>query len=390
MWHISAFLSFIALVTAGCSGPEMPLPGSSPPLSDTGGGAAHGPFEPATGPDIPVYFAARTSEAGVAIAALSTGEVLTSAGGQADLAPVDLVCDPWLSRLIVLGAVPGEEGGEISSYSVDGAVFSGEPLAGGIGPREHEVWVDGVARLAASPEGAIVFEDGPSGSRWRLVSTEGISPSVSAPRPAAIELRADGEYQISALTYGPLGDSLDIRAASVGSDGLHLDGPTPLALPPPGDSPRARWARTAFGITLLAAANGDVLLSRLGAGTQTPWAALGVGVWVDHMESAIALEGGHTLVALTSGDVDVVVAHLDDSGAPACSATLDLPGDAEPALHFFSRSLAPAGPGRALIATTEGVTRISVAPGCPASVSVDPAFNGDALRGPIEACRVTP
>ena len=59
------------------------------------------------------------------------------------------------------------------------------------------------------------------------------------------------------------------------------------------------------------------------------------------------------------------------------------------AFSFFSRDLLIVGPSRVLVATTEGVFALDVPPGCPMTPWVDDAFEGDALRGPMDLV-VTP
>ena len=69
---------------------------------------------------------------------------------------------------------------------------------------------------------------------------------------------------------------------------------------------------------------------------------------------------------------------------------LDLPGVPGRALLFFSRDLIAVGQSRLLAATTAGVFAITVSDACPLSLDVDPIFDGDALRGPLDLCVLDP
>jgi hypothetical protein len=122
------------------------------------------------------------------------------------------------------------------------------------------------------------------------------------------------------------------------------------------------------------------------AGTMSPWSAVSVGPIIERIEHAVALPDGVTLAALTTGDADVVVVRLDPTGAPACAAALDLPGEARQSVLFFSRGIVAAGPSRALAATSSGVFAFTVSAACPLEVDVDPTFAGDGLRGPLDVC----
>lgn len=330
--------------------------------------------------------AARTADGGVALVDLASGAVLAGAPGgdpALDGPEGDVACDPYLSRVVVLDASAEDEWGEVASYALS-PFGAGAPPS--LGPREHEVWVDGVARVAASPSGLLVFEDGAGGPRWKLVSDSGPTPGLSAPRPASLVTGegAGGLFGVAALTYGALSDSLEVRTATVDASGIHPDQIAPLSLVPPGDWPSARAAWAGGDIHLLSAMGGDLAWSSLSGGAP-PWVALDPGAPIERLEHAVALPGGETLVALASGAADVVAVHLA-GGVPACAAAIDLPGEAAGSLHFFSRGLVAAGPGRALAATSAGVFAVSVSGACPLALGVDPSFDGDALRGPLDVC----
>jgi hypothetical protein len=356
-----------------------------PPRRGAPGGARR------SGLDGPAFVAARTAEGGVALVDIGSGAALASAAGGDLGGESDLVCDPWLSRVLAFEADADGEWGEIASYPIEQGAGDGEPPVKALGPRDHEVWVDGLARVAASPYGALVFEDGVAGPRWKLVSAQGLTPSAWGPRPAALEtgLDAAGDFRIFALTYGPSGDALDIRTATVDpGDGIQPELTTPLSLLPPERLPSVRWAVASAGPYLLSAQGGDVVVSVPVAGATSPWTAVPVGSFIERVEHAVALQDGPTLAALTSGEADVVLVRLDAAGSPACAAALDLPGEALKSTLFFSRGLAVAGPDRVLAATSSGVFAIDVSDACPLAVNADPTFAGDALRGPLDACAI--
>lgn len=334
--------------------------------------------------------ATRTATGGVALVDMGSGAIVAeAAGGGLDGPEADIACDPWMSRVLVFESDPDAEWGEIAGHSIDvGPGGGGQPPSVALGAREHEVWVDGLARVAASPYGALVFEDGAAGPRWKLVSEQGPTPSAYGPRPASLAAGSGpgGLFHAAALTYGPSSDGLDLRFATVEQDGIHIDSVEPLGLSPPGDWPSARAAWTAAGAHLIAAEQGNVLVSLVSGGAAAPWASVPLAAPIDGFHDAAALPGGDVLVGLASGGADVVAVRLGPDGAPACAAALDLPGEAQGGLLFFSRGLTVAGPGRVLAATSSGVFAVQVTGMCPLAVALDPAFSGDALRGPLDAC----
>lgn len=357
--------------------PRGESPAEAPPGTISGG--------PVQQP-LPWLVAARTAAGAVALADIESGAVVAEAEGGALGGETDIACDPWLSRVLVFEADGDGEWGEIASHTIEEDAGGAPALT--LGPRDHQVWIDGVARVAASPSGALVFEDGTAGPRWKLVSEGTPTPSAYGPRPAALEsgFAPDGQFRVAALTYGPSSEDLDVRTAVVDPKGIRPESILPTGLVPPEQFPSVRWARTAAGPYLLSAKGGDLLLSVPAAGAHSPWTAVPVGPFLDRIEHAIALDDGHTLLAAASGDADVIAVSLAPDGSPACAAALDLPGETASSIHFFSRALVPAGPGRALAATSAGVFAIAVSGACPLAITVDPGFSGDALRGPLDLC----
>ena len=379
----------------GGSAPSSPSASLPPRAPDRRPGPGLGPptatlDEPAALPPI----AAGWSDMGeVVLFDALDGEVLSAAPG-ADLGGErDLVVDPWLSRLIVFEADSEDPWGEVALYPLVPSVGDGASGAGGadgadgvaLGPREHEVWVDGTARLAASPSGAVLFEES-YGARWRLVRADGVpSASVAAPRPASIatDLLPDGRLRVTALTYGFSGDDADMRVAVVGPEGIDTPVAVPLSTPPVSMPLGARWVQSADGGHLVDVASGDVVLSTVAGGGWPALAPVGVGPGIVGVEQAAVFPGGERLALLTSGAVDLVVVGLGSGGAPECAAGLDLPGEVEAAGLFFARGLAIVGADRLLVATTGGVAAVTVSDDCPPLLEVDAGFDGSALRGPL-------
>ncbi len=130
--------------------------------------------------------------------------------------------------------------------------------------------------------------------------------------------------------------------------------------------------------------SGDVVVSTFAGGGWPPWMAAGVGPGIQRVEQATALPGGERLALLVTGAVDLVVVGAGAGGAPECAAALDLPGEVEPAGLFFARGLVAVGPDRVLVATSSGVSAVTVSDDCPPALAVDPDFDGDALRGPLD------
>lgn len=384
---VSICLWFGALA-AGCHEPagaparigsaEEILTAGAPPLLD-----ARGLEERGFGPTATAHVALWTEDGDVAIADAATGEIVSVAASGA-VAERDVAWDPWESRLVTVEASPDAEGGEIASYSVD--------PGGALGPRRHEVWVDGIARVLASPFGAVVLEES-YGERWRLASPGGPTPSVAAPRPMSIAVAPfAGGMAVRALTYGFGDDSLEIWDASVTADGVSAPMVTPL------DDSASRWVPVRWvpvgeGGYLARVEEEEIAIAWLDpASTVTEIARLpAAGARV---EAAAAVDPG-TLILLvsaggqSSGGVDVEILRFALGGEIGCRADIDLPGEVRQAFSFFSRDLLIVGPSRALVATTEGVFAIDVPAGCPVIPWVDAAFEGDALRGPMDLV-VTP
>lgn len=398
---LSTLLSLSTLAIASClpaeeaeTGRDGRGTGPVPSSSSSSSSSARAPGRPANAPPWPgggiapdtppPLVAGWTSDGEVALFDAATGAVLASAAGGGLSGERDVAFDPWQSRILVFEGDPEGTWGEIASYALGGGGGDSGPS---LGARKHEVWIDGVARVAASPFGAVVFEDG-YGARWRLLRADGgASPSVSGPRPMSLatEVLADGGLRVTALTYGLEGDAPDLRVAQVGPTGIDAPVTVPVLAPPLSSPPAARWVVSAGGGHLADAVNGQAMITTFAGSGWPAWMPVGAGEGVTRIEQAAAFPGGDRVALLTSGGVDLIVFSTGPGGAPACAAALDLPGDPEKAPLFFARGLVPVSATRLLVATTSGVRAVDVSADCPPSLAIDEDFGGGALRGPLDA-----
>ncbi len=103
------------------------------------------------------------------------------------------------------------------------------------------------------------------------------------------------------------------------------------------------------------------------------------------------LDGGAVVTLLLSGVTEIVALAVDPVGAVTSIAAVALPGEAAPSTRYLSHDLAAQGPGRIAAATDAGVFSLEVWTD-PSGVhlSLDPAFQSSALRGPIDAIWLAP
>ncbi|MFO0588856.1 MAG: hypothetical protein U0441_15000 [Polyangiaceae bacterium] len=377
------FTCTAAFLVSACSGPPGALQGpessqgaSTPPVPTSPPADSIAPRPPTAlfaGP--PSVLAAATSAGGWALIDAETGAILDAAppsdlGGERDAA-----WDPWQSRLLVFESDAEGTWGEVASYPVESA----------FGGRRHEVWIDGRARIAASPHGAVLFEES-AGPRWRLVRTDGQpSASVFGPRPMSIfpEPREDGSFRLTALTYGVDDATPDLRVAKVDPTGITPLVTVPILVEPLTEDASPRWFVANDTGHLVAAANGDVWLTPTAGSGFPPWMPAGLGPDIDRVTSAVPFPSGDRLALTVTGPFDVAVVTLASAGAPACAAALDLPGEMGGAPLFFERPLVVLSETRLLAATTEGVFAVTVSSDCPPSLAIDLSFEGDSLRAPL-------
>ncbi|MEZ4293422.1 MAG: hypothetical protein R3B70_00475 [Polyangiaceae bacterium] len=330
----------------------------------------------------PPWVAGRTVSGTTVLFDPLSGDIVSESPGGGLGGEVDLACDPWSSRVLVLEQALDDEWGELAVHPMDLPSSAGDPPE--LGAREHEVWVDGRARIAASPLGALVFEEAYTGQRWRLVAPGMPTSSMPAARPQSLRTFTgmDGSFQVTALTYGFLADSLELQTATLAPTGPVAGPVLPLAISAPALPISVRGVWTATGLVLLAAKDGELAVAAAGGA----WSALGLAGSVLRVEQAVLLEDGVTVAALLSGEVDVAFVRLTPQGQAECAAGLSLPGSAPSSDRFFSRGLVPAGEGRVIVATSSGARAAVVSGQCPLAVGLDAGFAGDALRAPIDGC----
>jgi hypothetical protein len=387
------FTAALALV-AGCA--VEPAPGEDTPAPAT---AARPPSAPEPPPKTaaptwpappaaprPLLAAAFTRDGDVAELDAATGAVVARSPGAHAGGVRDLVADPWHHRLLAFEADEDGDGGEITTISVG---------PGGLGAREHRAWVDGDARLAASPFGIVVFEDG-YGARWRLLA-DGDAPSLGRPAPDPLSLAvgdAPEGFGLRALVVrdGLSGGELALASARLSAEGLEppaLAGLGVAAEPAPTatrlvDAP-------ALGLAILAeVARGRLWLRPIVDGVARPAVlvrgALPARSLAARVEHAVALDGGRFVALLVSSPSRVIAVALGAGGAPTGVSAFDLPGDVRVEGRFFSRDLLRVGARRLLAATSRGVVALDLSErdGLP-RLEEDDAFRGETLAGPLVA-----
>jgi hypothetical protein len=265
-------------------------------------------------------------------------------------------------------------------------------------PRLHEGWVDGDARLLASPLGVVVFEES-YGERWKvLFSDEETTSSVPAPLPASAWIRGgETTFTIHALTYADP-DLLYRRAADVKWDFIASPATSGLNVVGVSAPPTARMINApARGDALLFdvipnGPMGDEVVVRAVMGPNAgPPSSIPLGASGQRIEDAIAVDGGEVALMLISGDSRVLAVETDAAGAVIHADVLFLPGDVRQETRFFSHDLSALGARRALAATSAGVFSIKVdrnASGV--HLSFEPSFDGSFLRGPIATISAKP
>ena len=339
------------------------------------------PVPPPPSPPVGAF----TEDGDVAVVDGDSGAVLGASPATASSSVRDVAYDPWSRRLVVFESDAEEQGGEIAEYGLTGSDESTSVLE-----RQHRAWVDGIARIGASPLGILVFEDG-YGPRWKVLWNDGTpSQGTAASRPASMwtTVHSSG-FMIHALTYGEAGlpPALDRRRAEVHPDQLLDPGSEALGLAPSGDPPTSRLVPTpALGDAALLDLEGGVPTLRLvDAAGAAPPVPLDVGRPIGRIEHVVGLQGGEVLVALTSSPTGLLAVRIAPNGASDGHRWLELPGSARVEAQFYSRDLAALGDWRVIAATDEGLfaADLDLAPDGP-ELALDPDFDGHALRGPLD------
>lgn len=343
----------------------------------------------AAGEETPRRIAGTTADGKLALFDGATGELLSSAAAGETGPIADIACDPFLSRVLSVEQAEGEEWGELVTHALDAGSEEGSPA---LGAGEHLVWIDGVARVAATPVGAVEFQES-YGERWKLLP-EGGAPTPGAPARVPVSIAVvpgdGGPPVLLGLPECGLGGEQNLLSAMLTPAGVGAVAAQPLfslPLSDPGDC-SVRWARSKGGEHVIAVTAGEVgVFSSAGAGgVWGPRVPVALGAAVEGVESAVGMEGAPVVVALVTGAIDVAAVRLSPSGEVECATSLDLLGEVASSRGRLGRGLTAAGPLRALAATSEGVFGLALSEGCPLALEVDAAFSGDALRGPLDAC----
>jgi hypothetical protein len=318
-------------------------------------------------------FVARSADGDVVVASGASGAVRASAHVEGRIE--DIAWDPWNARALVVVGEPEDEGGEIVCYAV------GTGGTTRLGRREHLAWLDGRARLLASPFGAISFEES-YGERWKLLGAAP-TPSVIAPPPSSAWLTVSASgATVRAFAGGAR------REAEVSDAGIAAPSSQPIA-----GATGARLVRApALGGEVLVSLSGDALALRVlrgdavSAPSVVPLDGQATGV-----EAVVALDAGRIVVALLSG-IDAVGAFaLDDEGSVESFTSLPLASEVVESGGLLSRDLAVLGAGRVLVATRDGVLAASVTRGAMGvQIAVSPSFEGASLRGPLAVISSSP
>jgi len=286
----------------------------------------------------------------------------------------DLAYDRFQARAVVAAK------GELVQYSVTQG-----PGGSALGAREHLAWVPAGTRLLPTPEGTVVFD---AAGAWSVVSTSGLSSAVPAPPPLSAWLTSSPATTVHALACGPSSGELDLVDAAVHAGAPAPPSVIPLAVSSGALPPGARLvAAPARGGALLVDVTGSVVTVRgAGGGAVGPAAGAPLGAAALRIEAAVALGGGAQVALLLSGVTEIVVLAVDPAGAITSTAAVALPGQTAPSTRILSHDLTAQGPDRIAAATDAGVFSLRIWTD-PSGIHVarDPAFQGSALRGPVDA-----
>lgn len=388
----------VAIIAAGC-GPaedgevcrveELPEPPSAVQLRPSGAAKAARPPIAAEKEALRIGLRLRstadalawTGEGALAVIDGRTGAVRSSVEGAGLGGVRDVAYDPWGKRAFVFEGDAQDGWGEISGH----ALIAG-PLGPTLGPYVHLAFIDGEARLLASPLGVVVFEAGAYGARCKvLFDAGGPASSVALPSPASAWVEAGGAISLRTIHYEDgaiVRGSVPLKWKSIGAPSFESLG---LAVGPE-SSARLVHAPARGGAILLAIEGSALSLRLAGGASPGPAAEVPLGAAGLRIEHAIALDDGAVVLALLSGQSRVVAVMTDEAGAIVGSDTLDLPGVVRQETTFFSHDLARLDDRRALAATSAGVVAIRVIREAgTVQLAIDPTFVGDALRGPVAA-----
>ncbi len=355
--HRLAFLATLGL--AGCTAHSTFFPGDG-----SGGGEPFlKPPRPAGHREIATMqsrlehqaLAATTSDGAVVVLRASDGAELAREASSGLGGLIDLTHDVTRGDLVLYEENDEGEGAAIGRFPLT--------LGGGIAklePRMKVAWVDGVARLLATPEGRVSFEEN-IGQRWKLdVPNGGPLPSIACPRPASVAIVGeDGARRLVGVS-APFPDEGPLRRleVSVGPSGFGDCHERDIA----GAPASARLVVLPDGRELLVGvASSGVVVTSMVDGVLAPERALGIEAQT--VEQAIVVgEAANRIALLTSGPPRVIVIGLSAAGSElsiASRTSIDLPVDVRREQRFFSREMAYTQ-GRIFVATKSGVVAVDL------------------------------
>ncbi len=331
-------------------------------------------------PNVPLV-AGWTNAGNVALFMPQTGEIVSEKPAAGLAGERDIAFDPWQKRVFVLESDLDDAWGEISLFPL---LENASKKV--LGAPEHKVFFDGVAGISVSPFGVVVTEEN-IGARWRLVGNDGaFSPSAPAPRPASLagEFLPNGEFRLTALTYGFSGDVGEMYVAPVTAQGIGQTVPIATNAQFVSNPLTARWVHTADGGHLIDLSGVDPVLSTPAGSGYPPWVPIVTGLEIESISQAATFPSKTKVALLTVGSADLVVFGIGANGGPECSAGIDLPGVAFSRSGFFSRGVLPVSEAQVLVATSEGVFLVGMSTDCPPVLTIDSGFQGSDLQGPID------
>jgi hypothetical protein len=323
---------------------------------------------------------ARTPSDHLALVDGHTGSLLADAQLGSGEGSRDVVFDPFALRALAFVGDGEEAFGELIGFDV------GE---GSFGPRKHDTWIDGDARIAVATAGTLVFVRA-YGDQWRLLPRTGaFLASIPSPPPLSLQMD-DGGF--AALTLRAEGENTFAkRVARFEGGSWTSDPPSEIDVAASSDPPVARGVFGARGV-LVEGSDAEVLVRTFDDDQVGPAYALGVRgcpCAIEHVASLPTsrawIEGeaeapDERFVVLVSGADRLVTFRLASSGAPHSVEEVALPGRVRVEPSFFSREIAVAEePPVAFVATDAGVVAVDLV-GPPI---VRAAFVGNHLRGPL-------
>jgi hypothetical protein len=358
--HRLAFLATLGL--AACTAHSTYFPGDG----SGGGEAVPKPPRPVGHREIATMqsrlehqaLAATTSDGAVVVLRASDGAELAREASSGFGGLIDLTHDVTRGDLVLYEENDEGEGAAIGRFPLT--------LGGGVAklePRVKVSWVDGVARLFATPEGRVSFEEN-IGQRWKLdVPNGGPLPSIACPRPASVAIVGEEGARRLVGVSAPFPDEGPLRRleVSMGPSGLGECHEREIA----GAPSSARLVVLPDGRELVVGVAGaGAIVSSMVDGVLSP--ELAVGIDAETVEQAIVVgEASNRIALLTSGPPRVIAIDLSTAGSPlsiVSRASIDLPADVRREQRFFSREMAFTH-GRIFVATTSGIVAIDVLDG---------------------------